>query len=343
MVNRSWPAITPRSTSVPSTKSGPGVSRFQGRHLLSLADLSSRDIATVLDTAARLKRAQHEGLPHVLLPGRTLGMLFEKASLRTRTTFVVGMVHLGGQAVDLMAEHTQLGVRESVPDIARNLERWVDAVMARVYGHEVLEEFAEYAHVPVINGLSDRFHPCQVLADLLTLRERFGSVAGRTLAYVGDGFNVSHSLLLAGALTGMHVKVGTPHGYEPDAVIVEQARRLARASGASIDLLASAEAAVRDADAVYTDSWVSMGLEDERAERLAAFGPFQVNAALMTGARSEAVFMHCLPAHRGEEVTDEVMDSPQSVVFDQAENRLHVQKALLLLLVRGEAALPELP
>ena len=270
-------------------------------------------------------------------------MLFEKASLRTRTTFVVGMVHLGGQAVDLMAEHTQLGVRESVPDIARNLERWVDSVMARVYDHAVLEELAEHASVPIINGLSDRFHPCQVLADLLTLRERAGSLAGRTLAYVGDGFNVCHSLLLGGALTGVHVRVGTPRGYEPDAAIVEQARRLARASGASIDLVSSAEAAVQDADAVYTDSWVSMGLEDERAERLAAFGPFQVNAALMRGARPAAIFMHCLPAHRGEEVTDDVMDGPQSVVFDQAENRLHVQKALLVLLIRGEAALLDYP
>ena len=343
MASKSWPATTPRLTSVPSTEAVPAVPGLQGRDVLSLADLTRREVETLLDAAARLKRAQAQGLPHALLRGRTLGMLFEKASLRTRTTFVVGMVHLGGQAVDLMAEHTQLGVRESVPDIARNLERWVDAVMARVYDQNVLEELAEYARVPIINGLSDRFHPCQVLADLLTLRERFGALSGRTLAYVGDGFNVCHSLLLGGALTGLHVRVGTPRGYEPDPNIVEQARRLARASGANIELVSSAEAAVKDADAVYTDSWVSMGLEDERADRLAAFAPFQVNAALMAGARSDAVFMHCLPAHRGEEVTDDVMDGPQSVVFDQAENRLHAQKALLVMLILGEDALEALP
>ncbi|MCY3783698.1 MAG: ornithine carbamoyltransferase [Chloroflexi bacterium] len=328
---------------MPSTSGAPAVRGLQGRDLLSLADLGSGDVATILDAAARLKLAQANGVPHTLLPGRTLGMLFEKASLRTRTTFVVGMVHLGGQAVDLMAEHTQMGVRESAPDIARNLERWVDGVMARVYDQHVLEELAEHARVPVINGLSDRFHPCQVLADLLTLREHVGSLSGRTLAYVGDGFNVCHSLLLGGALTGLHVRVGTPRGYEPDPAIVEQARGLARASGASIEVVSSAEAAVRDADAVYTDSWVSMGLEDERAERLAAFGPFQVNADLMAAAQPHAVFMHCLPAHRGQEVTDDVMDGPQSVVFDQAENRLHAQKALLVLLIGGEAALEALP
>ena len=328
---------------MPSTNDQAASRGLQGRDLLSLADFDSADVATVLDAAARLKRAHGTEAPHALLPARTLGMLFEKASLRTRTTFVVGMVHLGGQAVDLMAEHTQMGVRESVPDIARNLERWVDAIMARVYDQTVLEELAEHARVPIINGLSDRFHPCQVLADLLTLRERFGSLAGRTLAYVGDGFNVCHSLLLGGALTGLHVRVGTPPGYEPDREIVEEARRVASGSGGSVEIVSSAEAAVRDANAVYTDSWVSMGLEEERAERLAAFAPFQVNAALMASAAPDAVFMHCLPAHRGEEVTDEVMDGPRSVVFDQAENRLHVQKALLVLLIRGEAALDVLP
>ncbi len=328
---------------MPSTNTGPASRGLKGRDLLSLADLGSADVASILDAAERLKRAQDAELPHALLPARTLGMLFEKASLRTRTTFVVGMAHLGGQAVDLMAEHTQMGVRESVPDIARNLERWVDAVMARVYDQNVLEELAENSRVPIINGLSDRFHPCQVLADLLTLRERFGSLAGRTLAYVGDGFNVCHSLMLGSALTGMHVRIGTPPGYEPDPDIVDQARRIAGGSGGTVELFSSAEAAVHEADAVYTDSWVSMGLEEERAERVAAFAPFQVNAALMAGAAPDAVFMHCLPAHRGEEVTDEVMDGPQSVVFDQAENRLHVQKALLVLLIRGEAALQTLP
>ena len=237
---------------MPSTNAGPAGRGLKGRDLLSLADLGSADVASILDAAERLKRAQGAELPHALLPARTLGMLFEKASLRTRTTFVVGMAHLGGQAVDLMAEHTQMGVRESVPDIARNLERWVDAVMARVYDQNVLEELAEYSRVPIINGLSDRFHPCQVLADLLTLRERFGSLAGRTLAYVGDGFNVCHSLMLGGALTGMHVRIGTPSGYEPDPDIVDQARRIAGGSGGTVELFSSAEAAVRGADAPST-------------------------------------------------------------------------------------------
>lgn len=327
------------STSISSTKTSAGGGAFQGRDLLSLADLTPGELEIILDTAVQLKCLQQESIPHPLLPHRTLGMLFEKASLRTRTTFTVGMVHLGGQAVDLMSEHTHLGVRESVPDIARNLERWVDAVMARVYNHSILVELAEHAAIPVINGLSDRFHPCQALADLLTLRERLGSLTGRTLAYVGDGFNVCHSLLLAGALSGMHVRVGTPPGYEPDETIVRQARQLASAGRTTIEILADPVATVSNASAVYTDSWVSMGLENERDERLDAFGPFQVNAGLMAQARPDAVFMHCLPAHRGQEVTDEVMDSPQSVVFDQAENRLHAQKALVTLLVRGNAVM----
>ena len=331
------------STSISSTSAlqpGPGL---QGRDLLSLADLTSEELGTIIDAASRLKRAHDDEVPHALLPRQTLGMLFEKASLRTRTTFAVGMAHLGGQAVDLMSEHTQLGVRESVPDIAHNLERWVDVIMARVYEHGVLDELAEHARVPVINGLSDRFHPCQALADLLTLRERFGALEKLTLAYVGDGFNVCHSLLIAGALSGMNVRVGSPHIYAPDPKIVEHAQRLASATGAGIEMMISAEAAVEGADAVYTDSWVSMGLESERPQRVAAFSAFQVNASLMARAHPRAVFMHCLPAHRGEEVTDEVMDGPQSIVFDQAENRLHAQKALLVLLVRGEAAIGALP
>ena len=327
------------STSISSTKASSGDGALQGRDLLSVADLTPGELEIILNTAAHLKRVQQKGIPHPLLSHRTLGMLFEKASLRTRTTFTVGMVHLGGQAVDLMSEHTQLGVRESVPDIARNLERWVDAVMARVYDHSILVELAEHAAVPVINGLSDSFHPCQALADLVTLQEQLGSLAGRTLAYVGDGFNVCHSLLLAGALSGMHVRVGTPPGYEPDETIVSQARHLAEAGRTTIEVLADPIATVRNANAVYTDSWVSMGLEDERDDRLDVFRPFQVNASLMAQAEPDAVFMHCLPAHRGQEVTDEVMDSSQSVVFDQAENRLHAQKALVTLLVRGNAVM----
>ena len=315
---------------------------MRGRDLLSLADLSRAELSLVLETARRLKQAQQEGRPHRLLPGRSLAMLFEKASLRTRTTFAVGMTQLGGHSIDLMGEHMQMGVREPVPDIARNLDRWVDAVMARVFEHQTVEELAEYAGVPVINGLSDRYHPCQVLGDLLTMRERVGELQGRTLAYVGDGFNVCHSLLLGGALSGMHVRVATPQGYEPEEAVVRRARELAAQEGGDIAMDRDATEAVRGADIVYTDSWISMGLEAEAERRRALFAPYQVNARLMAAAGPGALFMHCLPAHRGEEVTDEVMDGPQSVVFDQAENRLHAQKAILVLLIRGEAALEEL-
>ncbi len=314
---------------------------MQGRDLLTLGDLSPAEVMSNLDAAARLKRLHRAGQRPQLLAGRTLAMLFEKASLRTRTTFTVAMTQLGGHAVDLMDEHLQMGVRESVPDIARNLERWVEAVMARVYAHETLLDLAESASVPVINGLSDRFHPCQVLGDLLTMTERLGPLRGRTLAYVGDGYNVCHSLLLGGALTGMSVRVGAPAGYEPQPDVVEHAREIADETGGSIHLTGDAAAAVRDADIIYTDSWVSMGLEAETEARREAFAPFRVDARLMAYASPRAGFMHCLPAHRGDEVTDEVMDGPQSLVFDQAENRLHAQKAVLVLLIRGATALTD--
>ena len=315
---------------------------LRGQDFLTLADLSPGQLRCLLDRASQLKALQANGQPHQLLAGLSLAMLFEKASLRTRTTFMVGMSQLGGFAVDLMNEHTQIGVRESIPDIARNLERWVDALMARVYAHRTLEELAAWADIPVINGLSDLTHPCQALADVLTMREHLGGLAGRKLAYVGDGFNVCNSLLFAGALAGMHVRVAAPEGYEPDDDILERAQEIADDAGGGIEIGNDPQAAVRDAEVVYTDAWVSMGLEHEAGQRREVFAPFRVDDRMMALADSDAIFMHCLPAHRGEEVTDAVLDGPQSVVFDQAENRLHTQKALLVAIMRGDAAFAEL-
>ncbi len=315
---------------------------LRGQDFLTLADLSPGQLRCLLDRASQLKAMQANGQPHQLLAGLSLAMLFEKASLRTRTTFMVGMSQLGGFAVDLMNEHTQIGVRESIPDIARNLERWADALMARVYAHRTLEELAAWADIPVINGLSDLTHPCQALADVLTMREHRGGLAGRKLAYVGDGFNVCNSLLFAGALAGMHVRVAAPEGYEPDEDILERAQEIADDAGGGIEIGNDPQAAVRDAEVVYTDAWVSMGLEHEAAERREIFAPFRVDDCMMALADSDAIFMHCLPAHRGEEVTDAVLDGPRSVVFDQAENRLHTQKALLVAIMRGDAAFDEL-
>jgi len=308
---------------------------LRGRDFLNLEDLTADELQALLDFAADLKARQKRGEPHRLLEGCTLAMIFEKPSLRTRATFETGMTQLGGHAIDLAREHLQMGVRESVPDIARNLERWVDAIMARVFSHSTLEELARYARIPVINGLSDYSHPCQILSDLLTIREHKGGLAGRTLAYVGDGNNVCHSLLFGGALTGMHVRVGCPEGYEPLPSVVEHARRLAARHGACIELMHDPREAVAGADIVYTDTWVSMGQEAERELRIRVFPPYQVNARLLQYAKPDAVVMPCLPAHRGEEITDDVMDGPQSIIFDQAENRLHAQKALLVALIRG--------
>lgn len=267
------------------------------------------------------------------LGGKFLALIFEKPSLRTRVTFEVGIQSMGGGAVFLDHTGTRLGKRESIQDVARNLERWVHAIVARVFEQKALEELASYASIPVINALSDRFHPCQALADFFTLEERFGSVRGLKMAYVGDGNNVCHSLMIAGARVGAHLRVGTPSGYEPDAEIVAEARRVAKETKGKIELFHSAEEAVSGAQAIYTDVWASMGQENEAAGREAVFAPFQVNEDLMRGAAPEAVFLHCLPAHRGSEVTDGVMDSPRSIVYDQAENRLHVQKAILLMLL----------
>jgi ornithine carbamoyltransferase len=301
--------------------------------LLSAADLSADEVEGLFARAVALKaefRAsrRHEALP---LAGRTIALLFQRPSLRTRVTFEAGMAQLGGHAVYLTHD-TVLGARESVRDVARNLDRVVDGIVARTGPHEVVLELAAQSAVPVINGLTLREHPCQALADLFTLRERFGRLEGRALAFVGDGNNVYHSLALLGAALGLEVRLAHPPGYEPNRRIVERAETLA-AHGGRLSFGNDPVAAVRGADVVYTDAWTSMGQEAETEERRDAFAPYQVNAPLLRAAGPEAVVMHCLPAHRGEEITSEVMDGPQSLVLEQSENRLHVQKALLVELL----------
>jgi ornithine carbamoyltransferase len=270
------------------------------------------------------------------MSGRFIALIMEKPSLRTSMTFQIGMQSMGGSAILLDHTVSRLGDRESVPDMARNLSRWVQGIVARVFEQQKLEQLAEYASIPVINALSNRFHPCQAYADFFTLQEHFGSgnLRGLKLAYVGDGNNVCHSLMTVGALLGARIRVGTPKGYEPSAEILAETRRIAVGCGGTIELFDTAEEAVAGAQAIYTDVWASMGQEAEEETREKVFAPFQVNARLVESAAPGAVFLHCLPAHRGAEVTDAVMDSARSMVFDQAENRLHVQKAILLMLIR---------
>lgn len=302
---------------------------LKGRHLLSPQDLSPSELEALLDKAAELKQKLKRGEPHEYLRGKTLGMIFAKPSTRTRVSFETAMTQLGGHAIYLGWNELQLGRGETVADTARTLSRYVDAVVARLFEHEQLLELASNSAVPVINGLTDLLHPCQTLADLLTIREHRGKLRGIKLAWVGDGNNVCNSLLLGCTLVGMDISAACPRGYEPNAKIIEQARRNAVLSGSELELTRDPRKAVSGADVVYTDVWVSMGQERERKRRLRAFKRYQVNERLMKLAKGDAIFMHCLPAHRGEEVTDEVIDGPRSVVFDQAENRLHTEKAVL--------------
>jgi ornithine carbamoyltransferase len=302
------------------------------RHLVNERDWSRADIEEVFALARRMK--DDPGAHRRALEGQALAMIFQKPSTRTRVSFEVGMAQLGGTALFLGASDIQLGRGETVADTARVLSRYVDGIMARVFAQEDLVELAKHATVPVINGLSDLLHPCQALADYFTVLERRGKLAGLKLAYVGDGNNMCHSLLLVGAKLGVAVSVAAPPGYQPNPLIVKSAAREAqRVKGPEPVVVADPREAVRQADVVYTDVWTSMGQEGEAVVRRDVFLPYQVNAALMGKASPDAVFMHCLPAHRGDEVTDEVMDSAASVVFDQSENRLHMQKAILLMLV----------
>jgi ornithine carbamoyltransferase len=306
--------------------------------LVSTRDLGRAGVEAVLNLAGIMKARPADF--RKALSGRQMVMFFEKPSLRTRLTFEAGMAGLGGTAMFVDQTHERLDARETLSDVAHNLERWVDLIVLRTFSQQTIDGMAKYARVPVINALSDREHPCQALADYLTLVERFGDMKNRCLAYVGDGNNVAHSLLLTCACLGSSIRVATPAGYEPDPLIVADARAIAEETGAQISLVTDPHEAVSGADAVYTDAWVSMGQERETDERSRVFPPYQVNTELMAAAAPHAVFMHCLPAHRGLEVTDEVMDSEQSVIFEQAENRLHAQKAILYLLLGGGDRLP---
>ncbi|MCS6830421.1 MAG: ornithine carbamoyltransferase [Armatimonadota bacterium] len=309
---------------------------LQGRDLLGIHDLTSEECDTLLKLAAAMKQSTRKGEELVRWKrSHLLAMIFEKPSLRTRFTFEAAMVQLGGHAIYLSPGEIGLGKRESVADVARNLERWCQAIMARVFSHQTLVELAENAKVPVINALSDLEHPCQALADFQTLIEHKGEAKGKHLVFVGDGNNVAHSLMLLSAKLGTHFTIACPEGYEPNERILSLAREIASATGSLIVVTRDPKEAVRTADAVYTDVWASMGQEHEAERRRQVFMPYQVNAELLKEAKAETIVMHCLPAHRGEEITDEVIDGAQSVVFDQAENRLHAQKALLAALIGG--------
>jgi len=306
--------------------------------LASTRDLGPAGVQAVLELAGIMK-ARPDDFRRALC-NRQIVMFFEKPSLRTRLTFEAGMVSLGGTAMFVDQTHERLDAREKLSDVAHNLERWVDLIVLRTFSQRTIESMAQHASVPVINALSDLEHPCQALADYLTLVERFGDMKNRCLAYVGDGNNVAHSLLLTCACLGSSIRVATPAGYAPDPEIVDDARAIAEETGAEIQLVSDLHEAVDGVDAIYTDAWTSMGQEEELDERARIFPPYQVNSELMAEAAPHAVFMHCLPAHRGLEVTDAVMDSAQSLIFDQAENRLHVQKAILYLLLGGGDRLP---
>ncbi len=325
----------PRVVSIKSAQ-GKRTTRPLGcRHYLSVLDLTPAELGRLLDLAAIFKRDRMLGQTgDRALSGRHIALLFDKPSLRTRSTFTIAIRELGGDVIEPPPE-TSLGGRESAADVARNLERWVAGAIVRTFAQESLREFAAAAtRMHVVNALTDEEHPCQALADMLTLREHFGEISGRTLAFIGDGNNVATSLAHAGALLGLHVRVASPRGYELPTAVVRAAEQAAQ-KGATLRLTDDPFDAVRGADAVYTDTWTSMGQETESPKRDRVFRGFQVNAKLMTAAATHALFMHCLPAHRGAEVTDDVMDSSASVVFDQSENRLHTQKALLRLLLAG--------
>lgn len=305
---------------------------MKAQDFLSAQDITADEIKALYDLAKDMKGDRAKYIRSC--EGKSLAMIFEKPSLRTRVTFDVGFQQLGGNSIFLGPSDINLGKRESVYDVAKNLERMVDIIMIRTFGHSICTNMAEYASIPVINGLTDLEHPCQALADYFTMWEIKGELTGKKLAYVGDGNNVAHSLLIMGARLGVHVSVATPKGYEPKEEIIRIAKADATRTGSVIEVTHDPQAAVSDADAVYTDVWASMGQESEAEERKKVFFPYQVNSALMAKAKHDAIFLHCLPAHRGEEVTDEVIDSEQSVVFQEAENRLHVQKALLYELLR---------
>ncbi len=307
------------------------------RDFLTLDDVTRPELEALLQSAARLKDYLKRGVPHRFLQGQTLGMIFKKPSSRTRVSFEIGMFQLGGLALFLNNHDLGMGVRESVADIGRLFSRYLDGIVIRTFAHDEVEELAQWATIPVINGLTDLHHPCQILADLLTIQEKFGRCEGVKLAWVGDGNNVANSWLQGASKMGMHLSLASPKGYWPPAELVRKTQEEAAAHGGSVELIEDPFQAVKGADVIYTDVWVSMGQEAERRWRLEVFQPYQVNQALLGAAKPTTLVMHCLPAHRGEEITAEVIDGPQSIVFDHAENRLHTQKAVLhSLLSRGD-------
>lgn len=303
------------------------------KHLLSIKDLTVEELENILNLSEKLKRQTKEGVQHHLLKGKTLGMIFTKSSTRTRVSFEVGMYQLGGYSLFLSSNDIQLGRGESIYDTAQVLSRYIDGIMIRTFKQSDVEELARYGSIPVINGLTDLMHPCQILADLFTVYEHKGTLKGLKMAYVGDGNNVANSLLHGCAKVGMDIAVATPEGFECNKDMVSEAQEDARVSGSRILLTNDPVEAIKNADVVYTDTWVSMGQEGEKAERVKTFMPYQVNGQLFSQAKDDAIFLHCLPAYRGYEVTDEIIDGPQSVVFDEAENRMHVQKAVMAILM----------
>jgi ornithine carbamoyltransferase len=307
--------------------------KLKGRSFLTLHDYTPAEIGGLLDFAADLKARQKAGTAHALLPGRVLAMIFQKTSTRTRVSFEVGMYQLGGHALFLSSNDIQLKLGETIKDTANVLSRYASAIMIRTFAQQDVADLATYGQVPVINGLTDDFHPCQIMADLLTIREHLGELAGRRLVYVGDGNNVAHSLMLGGAKTGMHVTICTPGGYEPKDWVVKWARADAEQTGAKIELAREPHDVVKGADVLYTDTWASMGQEAEHARRVTDLAGYQIDDGLLAEAGAQARVMHCLPAHWGEEISESVVYSPQSIVFDQAENRLHAQKAILAALI----------
>ncbi len=308
--------------------------KLKGRDFLTIADFTSEEIRLFLDAAHDLKKELKAGIPHPVLQGKTLGMIFTKPSTRTRVSFEVGMYQLGGYPLFLNANDIQLRRGESLPDTARTLERYLDGIMIRTFAQEDVEELAEFASIPVINGLTDLVHPTQALADIMTIEEHKGRLAGLKLAFIGDGNNVAHSLLQTCAKVGMSMTVACPPGYEPEPRILQEAVADAAKTGAKLEVVEDPAAAVEGADVVYTDLWASMGQEEEQEERARVFSRYQVNTGLLEQAKSDVIVLHCLPAHLGEEITDEVMDGPHSVVFDEAENRLHMHKAIMALLMQ---------
>lgn len=303
---------------------------IKGQDLLTLADYSPATIKALLKKAKELKKAYLSGEPTPILQGKILGLIFDKPSTRTRVSFEAGMLQLGGQVIHLNGQELQLGRGEPISDTAKVLSSYIDVVMIRTFSHERVVELAEHATIPIINGLTDLYHPCQALADLLTIQEEKGKLEGIKMVYIGDGNNVAHSLMIAAAKVGMNLVVATPIGYEPNEKVTELAKKFALENGGEISIESDPTQAVAGADVIYTDVWTSMGQEAENAQRLIDFKDFQVNEKLVLGAKDDYLFLHCLPAHRGEEVTGEVIDGNHSSVFQQAGNRLHVQKALLV-------------